>query len=127
MLKVRIISSCGMLPSSRRCSKMGSTGHEPISTCAVTALGQDARQVLRDAAAGDVRHAGGHPRADELLDHMQIAAVRAKQRCAGLFFNRRHVLRGLVAGHLEQQLARQRVAVGVQACGGQTDEHVAGL
>ncbi len=58
---------------------------------------------------------------------MQIAAVGAQKRCAGLFFNRRHVLRGLVAGHLEEQLARQRVAVGVQAGGGQTDEHVAGL
>ena len=33
----------------------------------------------------------------------------------------------LVAGHFKQQLAGQRVAVGVQAGRGQADEHVAGL
>jgi hypothetical protein len=39
---------------------MGSTGQEPISICAGV-LGQDAGQVFRDAAAGDVGHAGGQP------------------------------------------------------------------
>ena len=37
------------------------------------------------------------------------------------------VLGGFVAGDFEEQLAGQRVAVGVQAGGGQADEHVAGL
>ena len=37
------------------------------------------------------------------------------------------ILRGLVAGDLEEELAGQGVAVGVEAGGGQADEHVAGL
>ena len=49
------------------------------------------------------------------------------QRRAGLLLDGGDVLRGLVAGHLKQQLAGQRVAVGVQAGGGHADEHVAGL
>ena len=53
--------------------------------------------------------------------------MRPHQRRAGLFLDRRHVLRGLVAAHLEEQLARQRVAVGVQPGGGHPDEHVARL
>ena len=50
-----------------------------------------------------------------------------QQRRAGLLLDRGHVLRGLVAGHFKQQLARQRVAVGVQPGGGQPDQHVARL
>ena len=40
MLKVRIISSSETWPNARRCSKMGSTGQEPISICAPVALGK---------------------------------------------------------------------------------------
>ena len=58
---------------------------------------------------------------------MKIAAVRAEERRAGFLLDRGYILRGLVAGHFKEELARERVAVGVEAGGGQPDEHVAGL
>jgi hypothetical protein len=70
-----------------------------------------------------VVNSGSH----QLLNHVQVAAVGLHQRRAGLFLDGGHVLRGLVSGHLKQQLAGQRVAVGVQPGGGQSDQDVAGL
>ena len=57
----------------------------------------------------------------------QVAAVRAHQRRAGLVLQLVHVLVRPVLRHLEQELARERVAVGVQAVGRQADQHVADL
>ena len=49
------------------------------------------------------------------------------QRSAGLLLDSCYVLGGLVARDLEKELSGQGVTVGVQAGGGQPDEHVAGL
>ena len=56
-LNVRRQSSSGMLPILRSSSKIGSTGQEPVSISNAQALGQNARSVVGDAAAGDVRRA----------------------------------------------------------------------
>ena len=70
-------------------------------------FGQDAGQVFGDSAACDVRHARRQPRRHQLLSHMEVAAMGLHQRRAGLFLDGGHVLRGLVAGHLEHQLVCQ--------------------
>ena len=56
MLKVRNISVLRNVAQLRRCSKIGSTGQEPSSTTAAVPFGQNSRQVLGDAAPGDVGH-----------------------------------------------------------------------
>ena len=107
---------------------MGSTGQLPSSTTAASAFGQDARQVFGDAAAGDVGHAVDAGRlAVSFLMTLQVAAVGLHQRGAGLVLEGVDVLVGLVLGDFEEELAGERVAVGVQAGGGQADEDVAGL
>ena len=91
------------------------------------ALGQDAGEVLGDAAAGDVGHAAHDCRRGELLDDGEVAAVGAHEGGAGLVLELVDVLLGAVFGDLEEQLASERVAVGVEAVGGQADEDVADL
>ena len=106
---------------------MGRTGQLPSSTCAETVLGQDAREIVRDAAAGDVGHARGVVAGGELLDEAEVAAVGLHQGSAGFFLERVDVLLGLVLRDFEEELAGERVAVGVQAGGGEADEDVAGM
>ncbi len=48
------------------------------------------------------------------------------QRGAGFLLERRHAIARLVAGRLKDELAGERVAVGVQAGGRQTDDNVTG-
>jgi len=69
------------------------------------ALGQNAGQVLGDASTGDVGHAGGHAGGDQLLNHVQVAAVGLHQRRACFFLDGGDVLRGFVSGDFEQQFA----------------------
>ena len=90
-------------------------------------FGQDAGQVFRDAAAGDVGHAGGEAAGDELLNDVEIAAVGLHKSRAGFLLDSGDVLGGFVAGDLKEELAGERVAVGVEAGGRQSDEDVAGL
>ena len=106
---------------------MGSTGQEPSSICAAMPLGRMRGQIFSDAAAGDVRHAGGHSGGDEFLDHVEIAAVRLHQRRAGFLLDGGDVLAWFVFGHVEHQFAGERVAVGVQAGGGESDKNIACL
>ncbi len=49
------------------------------------------------------------------------------QRRAGFLLDGRNILRGLVACDFKKQLAGQRVSVGMQAGGGQADQHIAGF
>src|ERR1700721_2292835 len=77
------------------------------------AFGQDAREIFRDAAAGDVGHASGEARSYELLDDVEVAAVRLHERRASFFFDGGHVLGGLVAGDFKEELAGERVTIGV--------------
>jgi hypothetical protein len=127
MLKVRIISSCETWPRSRRCSKMGSTGQEPSSICAPVPLGRMRGRFSVMPPPVMCAMPTVSSRGDQLLDHVQVAAVGFHQGRAGLLLDGGDVLRGLVAGNFKQELAGQRIAVGVQAGGGQSDEHVAGL
>ena len=76
---------------------------------------QNARQIFRDAAAGDVRHARDQIRRRQLADDVQIAAVRLHQRDASFFFQFIHVVVSSVARGFKKQFSRQRVAIGVQA------------
>ena len=90
-------------------------------------FGQNAGKVFGDAAAGDVGHAGGEPGGDQFLNDVEVAAVRLHERGAGFLLDGSDVLRGLVAADFEEELAGERVAVGVEAGGGNSDEDVAGF
>src|SRR5262249_48113858 len=74
--------------------------------------------------ASDVRHTICESGGDELLDHVQIAAVSLHQCGPGFFLDCRDVLRWLVSGNVEHELASQRVAVGVEAGGWESDKNV---
>ena len=88
--------------------------------------GQDAGQIFRDAAAGDVGHAADEFGAGELLEDGQVAAVGGEQDVCGAAPESGDALAGLVAGDLEEELAGQRVTVGVESGGGQSEEDVSG-
>ena len=84
MLNVRSMSSRGTAPDRWSHWKSGGTVHELEMNDGVGAVRQHARQVVGDAAAGDVRHAldrrrgAGQQRADE----RQVRAMRRQQRFA---------------------------------------------
>ena len=65
--------------------------------------------------------------AGELLDDGEVAAVGAHEGGAGLVLELVDVLVGAVLCYFEEELAGERVAVGVEAVGGQADEDVADL
>ena len=97
-----------------------------VNDCA-HALGDDAGKIFGDASAGDVGHTVDQFRAGELLDDGEVAAVYAHESRAGLVFELIDVLLGPVFAYFEEELAGERVAVGVEAVGGQTNEDVADL
>src|SRR5258708_24391788 len=97
-----------------------------VDECAHS-LGENAGEVLRDAAAGDVGHAVDDLCAGELLDDGEVAAMGAHEGCAGLVLELVDVLLGAVLCDFEEELAGERVAVGVEAVGGEADEDVADL
>ena len=72
-------------------------------------------------------HAADDVGGGELLDDGEVAAVGAHQRRTGLVLQLVDVVVGVILCHLEEQLARQRVAVGVQAVRGQAEEDVTDL
>src|ERR1700730_4002985 len=72
---------------------------------------QDAWEIFRNAAAGDVGHAGDSARARELANDRQIAAVYFHQRGTGFFFERRDAIAGFMTGGLEDELAGERITV----------------
>ena len=106
---------------------MGGGVQELVSTTAEMVLGRYAGQVFRNAAPGNVGHAHHQVGGGELFDHCQVAAMHLHQRRPGLVLQVVDVLVGRVAGYLKKELARQGIAVGVQAGGRKADEHIAEL
>src|SRR6266851_8448871 len=92
-----------------------------VDECA-HALGEDAGEVLRDAAAGDVGHAVDDFGSGEFFDDREVAAVGAHEGGAGLVLELVDVLLGAVLRDFEEELAGEGVAVGVEAVGGEADE-----
>ena len=125
MLNARSISSSLTPPPCWRNVKTGGTRQRALRDRSAGALGQDARQVLGDPAARDVRHALHELPVDERLHRAQIAAVRHQQRVADRGAELGHVAVERQSEPLEHDPARQRVAVGVQAGRRDADEHVA--
>ena len=79
------------------------------------AFGQDAGEVFRDTATGDVGHARGDFGGGKLLDDGKIAAVGAHKGRAGLVLELVDVVLGVIVGDFEEEFAGERVAVGVEA------------
>ena len=90
-------------------------------------FGQNARRVIGDASAGDVRGAFEDFFVVEGAQGLEVTAVQLQEFLGdgGAQFVELRV--HIVAGDFEEKLAGQRVAVGVEAGGGQAEQHVAGL
>ena len=90
------------------------------------AVRNHARDVLDEAAAGDVGHALDYARLEQGREGLDVDLGGGEQHVAELFAAQlvEFGVHG-VAGLLEQGLAHQGEAIGVYAGGGQADEHVA--
>ena len=126
MLSERRRSYSGTRPDSPSQRKIGGTRHDGAVDAGGGAGGKHARQVVGDAAAGDVRHALDQAAAEQRLDHRQVRAMRAQERVADGLAELRHVAVDVQLQLVERDLARQRIAVGVQAVRRQADQRVAG-
>ena len=82
MLNVRQASASGTSPL--RTSHVNSAGTSQRRTVDARrrALGQHARHVVGEPAAGDVRHAVDQAVANQRQQRIQVGAVRAQQRLA---------------------------------------------
>ena len=114
-----------MSPIRRSTSNSGGIVHDPVSIATPNSLGS-MRGVLSVMpppvmCAAPVQQARRHQRANRLqvaAMHLQQLVAHRRPHC------RQHRFR-TVPGHFEQQLARQRIAVGVQPVRGQPEQHVA--
>ena len=90
------------------------------------AVRNHARDVLDEAATGDVGHALDHACLEQRGESLDVDLGGGEQHVAELFAVQlvKFGVHG-VASLLEQGLAHQREAVGVYAGGGQADEHIA--
>ena len=95
-----------------------------LDLCAES-LGEDAWEVFRDATAGDVGHAGDDFGLRELLEDGEVGAVLAHESGTGFVFEFVDILVGAVLCDFKEELASERVAVGVEAVGGEPEEDVA--
>ena len=89
------------------------------------AAGKDAGKVFGEAAAGDVGEAADDFGLDELADGGEVAAVGAHEGGADFVAELVDVLFGAIAGGVEEQLESERLAGGVEAVGGTTEEIIA--
>jgi len=88
---------------------------------------QHARQILSDAAAGNVGQRGNASRIDQLFQRRPVTLVGAHQLITDFILDLVDVGFRRVAGHFEEQFAGQRISVGVQAIGGHAENDVADL
>ena len=126
MLKTSHISASATAPQRAISSKIGGTGSG--ASIAEADVAVEAQEVV-EAAAGDVRQAvdavDGAGR-QQLEDRADVDDGRLEQRVGdrGARQLRRRVVER-EAALVEQGVARERVAVGVQAAGRQADDRVA--
>ena len=85
--------------------------------------GQHARQIAGNAAAGDVGHGGDPALGDDVFEQRPVAAVRHQQFGADLVADFGDVGVRREPGDFKDQLAGQRIAVGVQAERRQREQH----
>ena len=126
-LRVASRSGCDTPPTRRTTSKTGCGVHVARSSSHRQLLGQHPLEVVGQPAAGDVRHRVGPGRAGERRGRpwRRSGSARAAPR-PGCGRTRRRAGRGSSRPSLKQDVADQRVAVGVQAAGRHRDHHVAG-
>ena len=126
MLKVRNISSSATRPPRGIRRKSGGTSQDPRRTRAPRPAGQHPGDVAGEAAAGDVGEGAHLVALEERLEGREVA--RGGGRGAPRPRSRRAPAAAVstrVAHEVEEDLARQGVAVRVQPRGGQAEEHVA--
>ena len=88
------------------------------------AVRKHAWEVPRDASPGDVRHAADHPL--HRTEDRQVAAVRLQQRVAQFGAQLGNPLVQTLGVPVDiEYVAHERVAVRVQAAGGEAEEHIA--
>ena len=88
--------------------------------------GSDARDVVDEPAAGDVRERLDAARADRGEAGLDVDARRRQQRVAQALARRERRGRAVVEAGAGDDMAHQRIAVGMHARRGQAEHHVAG-
>ena len=88
-------------------------------------MGQDARNILDQTAAGDVRHPLDREVFEQIQEALDIDAGRGEELFTNALFQTAHRAVDLQSHALEENLARQRITVGMEAGGGETDNLVA--
>ena len=119
------MSSPGMLPLCCSHRKIGGTAQADVVDHRGRAMRKHARQVVRDAAAGDVRHPLDAPAVEQRTDERQVRAMRLEQRVANGPRQLGHVAVHREPQMLEDDAPRQRVAVRMESRRRNADEHVA--
>ena len=119
------MSSSGTSPRSASSRNSGGISQAPTLIRAPQALGQDPRQVVGDAAAGDVRGGVNAALLEQRPHRLEVAAVDLEQLVRDARAELGQDLLRPAAEDLEQHLAGERVAVGVEAGRRQADQHVA--
>ena len=127
MLKTRCISSNETVSFARdgtedRRHVPGSRLHDDVEP-----LGQDARNVVVEAAARQVRHSMHEPGREDRLHGPQVGEMRIEEHVAdepAAELGQR--VRRLLPHRVEKNLAGERVAVGLESDGGKTDRDVPG-
>ena len=80
-----------------------------------SAFGQDARQVLGDAAAGNVREGRHAFTGNQLADDRPVAAVGPHELVADFVLDLADKSFRRIVGDFKKQFARERITVGMEA------------
>src|SRR5262249_17106227 len=90
-------------------------------------FGQNARQVLGDAAAGDVGHGVDSLSLDQATHDWPIALVRSHQFGTGFVFDLADEGFRRISSHFKEELACERISVGMESVRGKTYDYIPDL
>src|SRR5690606_34933204 len=96
----------------------------PVDAC-LEAVRDHPGQVLREAAAGNVRQGVDLPVLDQREDRLEVAPVHAQQHVGDRGIVLREAVVDAEAEPVEEEAPNQGIAIGVEAVGRQADEDVA--
>ena len=91
------------------------------------AAGEDARKIAGNAAAGNVGESGDPAAGDDIFERGSVAKVRLQKLGADFVADFGDVGIGFQLGDFENELAGERVTIGVQTGGRKSDERIAGF
>ena len=125
MLKVLRSSSRFDFTDLRQIAKNGKHGPRAQLDYGLNIARQHAREIAGNAAAGNVGHAREPAARDDALEHGPVTAMRFQKLGGDFVADPGDVRFGLQSRNIENKLARERIAVGVQAARRKRDEQIA--